>query len=730
MGTRYERVPVEAVSLLQAALDYAARGWPVLPLHSWTGTTCSCGVSDCPSPAKHPRNRDGLTGASTDPTVISAWWGQWPAANVGLRTGIAFDVLDIDGDEGLESVKALVDEHGQLPGGPSARTGGGGFHLLFAPTTAGNRAGLRSKVDWRGAGGYIVAPPSVHASGNTYEWDDGPEHEAPEAPDWLKLIVAPPKAERPPGPVKILPANSGDGTAYGLRSMDAELDELGRAPAGMRNHSLNACAFNLFQLVAGGELAEGAVTSRIESVALGIGLGETEISKTMASARKGGMEQPRSAPELVVVAGAKAKKRDVPAVETRPRPPRGAPMAGWPQLDPLALHGPAGEMVRTIEPHTEADPAALLADLLVSFGSAVGSGPYAVADASVHPARLNAVVVGETARARKGTSRANVSRIFEGIDPDWNSSRVMSGLASGEGLIAAVRDGDSDTDPGVKDKRLLIHESEFARVLGVAARDGNTLSAVVRDAWDTGRLRVLTRKDPLVATGAHVSILGHITIDELKRRLSDTEAANGFANRFLFICARRSKLLPSGGGLDDSELARLERLGRNAIERARALGRMHRSEGGERAWVRLYEELAEEDPGGLVGAITARAEAQCLRLSVVYALLDGSRAIEEVHVEAAACLWRFAQESATFIFGESLGDEVADRLLSAINAAGEAGLDGTAQRDVFGRHISGKRLEAARDQLQRLGKIRSVQEETGGRPRTISYALSLAPKAL
>ena len=428
--------------------------------------------------------------------------------------------------------------------------------------------------------------------------------------------------------------------------------------------------------------------------------------------------------------------------------PAARPVA-WPTLDPAALYGLPGEVVATLEPHSEADPVALLLSFLTAFGSAVGPEPRAVADGSPHPARLYTVLVGETSRARKGTSWANVRRVMAGAAPDWATERILGGLASGEGLIAAVSEPDDDSDDGPVpvDKRLLVVEPEFARLLSVTERQGNTLSAIIRQAWDTGDLDVTTRKDPLRARGAHVSILGHVTLDEFRRRLLDTEAANGFANRFLLCCVRRSKLLPTGGWLDQQELSDLQEHVAFALGRARLIqsyiggadpngqlrkaklltdehrGVIARSREAEARWAELYLTMAEDAPAGLVGAVTARAEAQVLRLSVAYALTDASEVIQLDHLEAAWALWRYCETSAAYIFGDSLGDDVADRLLEALRAAGADGLDGTAQRAVFARHVSGARLDAARTLLEERGLAVTKTEPTGGRPRTVTYAL-------
>ena len=395
----------------------------------------------------------------------------------------------------------------------------------------------------------------------------------------------------------------------------------------------------------------------------------------------------------------------------------------WPALDPAALHGLAGRVVATLSPHTEADDVALLLSFLAAFGNAVGPGPRALVGATEHPARLNVLLVGQTSRARKGTAQAEIGKVLALADPGWFGDRVMGGLASGEGLIAAVRDpvGDEDTDAPI-DKRLLCVEAEFARVLGVAAREGNTLSAVLRQAWDDSRLRTMTRKDPLRASGAHISIVGHITAEELQRRLGDTEIANGFANRFLLALVRRSKKLPEGGSLDVAALDDLAADVADALALAGKVGRITRSPAARELWAKAYEDFGD-GAAGLAGALTARPEAQTLRLSVAYALLDGAPLVEPPHLEAALAVWRYCEASAYAIFGDLLGDPVADRLFEAIRDAGDEGLDGAGQHAVFGRHVSATRLALARALLESKGLIVTETEETGGRSRLVSRAV-------
>jgi hypothetical protein len=219
----------------------------------------------------------------------------------------------------------------------------------------------------------------------------------------------------------------------------------------------------------------------------------------------------------------------------------------WPSPPgPQAFDGLAGEIVETIQPYSEADPAALLVQMLAAFGCAAGRRPHAMVGATRHGTNLFATVVGRSAKSRKGDSWTPNERLFSIADPEWVSKRIKSGLSSGEGLVKQVRDAvEKDDDPGEVDKRLLVVEPEFARVLKMASREGNVLSTTLRDAWDGRDLGSLTKSSEMRATAPHVSLIAHVTAEELRRELTATEAANGFANRFLFVAARRAQLLPS-----------------------------------------------------------------------------------------------------------------------------------------------------------------------------------------
>ncbi|MHB1519663.1 MAG: DUF3987 domain-containing protein, partial [Acidimicrobiales bacterium] len=235
-----------------------------------------------------------------------------------------------------------------------------------------------------------------------------------------------------------------------------------------------------------------------------------------------------------------------------------------------------GEIVGTIAPHTEADPVAILSQLLVGFGAALGRGAYFQVEATRHHANEFLILVGDSARARKGSSWDHVHRLISSADPHI-TSRILTGLSSGEGLIWAVRDPQGQ-DPGVSDRRLLVAEPEFASVLKNISREISTLSPTLRSAWDGRPLAILTRSAPARASDAHVSVIGHITAAELRHHINPLELANGLLNRFLLLGCRRVRLLPEGGNPDPLAGTGLNRALEKTLTSARRAGQIRLSD--------------------------------------------------------------------------------------------------------------------------------------------------------
>lgn len=386
----------------------------------------------------------------------------------------------------------------------------------------------------------------------------------------------------------------------------------------------------------------------------------------------------------------------------------------WPTLDrEKVLYGLAGEVVRTIEPHTEADTAALLLQFLTAFGNIVGRAAPFITDGAAQYPNLFTVIAGGTS-AGKGTAWAHVKNIFKDVESEWASKRVQSGLSSGEGLIKAV----SNEDRYSNDKRLMAVETEFSTVLNMNKREGNTLSAIIRGMWDEGRASTLTKNNPLTATNAHVSIIGHITPEELKARLSSTELYNGFANRFLWVCVKRSKSLPRGGKVPATEIAELSGHLKDIVYFSQQqVVEMERDEDADALWESVYDKLTEERLGAF-GKATTRARPQVVRLSCIYALLDMSRVVKREHLEAALAVWQFCEDSARYLFGDSTGISKVDKTLRALRTAGLNGLARAAiTTDVFKNNISAPELTEVLSVLQRH-KLAFCNVEGSGRAET------------
>jgi Bifunctional DNA primase/polymerase, N-terminal len=304
--------------LRDAALGYASRGIPVLPLHypfprrsdlqpvgggqpPAVGTGCSCRDPGCGQVGKHPLGSlvpHGVKDATCNRARILAWWTRHPQANIGLACGHAFDVLDVDGPAGAQAIRELAATHGFQSSGPLVRTGGGGWHFYLAPTGLGNArpAGLEH-VDWRGRGGYVVAPPSRHASGHPYRWLPGRTLEvSPGAvPAVLLARLEHRVPHRSPHPVEIPAPGAGLEDRYALAALADELARVATASVGHRNRQLWESTRNLYNLVAAGALDPREVDQGLLDAAERCGLLSEEprqTRRTLASGRQVGLAHP------------------------------------------------------------------------------------------------------------------------------------------------------------------------------------------------------------------------------------------------------------------------------------------------------------------------------------------------------------------------------------------------------------------------------------------------------
>ena len=590
----------------------------------------SLGFAIFPCKGKAPATAHGVKDASKNPEQIAKWFGPGTTKNIGIACGKPSGVFVLDSDN-AEDLKKLEDQYGLLPKTWTVRTGGGEerrqFYFRFDDrcTLLKNATKFAGSLDIRTTGGYVIAPPSIHpVTQKRYEWIVSPDEcELASAPDWLLALI--------PKHGETVSAKSSTLTIQRAKTLDERVGLfLASAPVAVSGQNGHGTTF-------------GVCCALVEN------FGTLDDETLLASLKEWNdrCEPPWKENDLRRKV-LEARKRGVtPDAEDDPLPRPDLPL-----LEDEAYHGLASDVLRTLEPSTEAAPAALLLTFLTAFSVAVGRNPHFIVEGrKVHP-NLYTAVVGRSSRSRKGTSLGRVQDLFESVNVP-----KLSGLSSGEGLISALRDDETSqvqgkfvTAGGVQDKRLWIIESEFARTLKTMKREGNSLSAILRDAWDVGDIASMTKGNPLRASGVHLGITTHITSDELRQTMADVDAVNGFANRFLWSFVTKSKSLPFGG--DDLDTSSLRQRVAEVVEKAKTIGRMTRSSEANTLWALGYKSLTDEKESPVWDSVTSRAEGQVLRLSMLFALLDCTPVIEVGHLRSALAVWSFCDDSARLLFSD------------------------------------------------------------------------------
>ncbi len=328
--------------------------------------------------------------------------------------------------------------------------------------------------------------------------------------------------------------------------------------------------------------------------------------------------------------------------------------------------------------------------------------------------------VGKSSKSRKGTGKGRIERIASQLDLNWFTSCNTSGIGSGEAVIWAIRDpvmgpfkdkktGEVSlvqTDPGVTDKRLYISEGEFSGVLKVSGRKDSILSTIIRNAWDHQTLRNKVKGSPAECRDPHISISADVTREELLNLLSDSDQFNGFGNRFLWVFVERQGLKPHGGqDLDWSqEVIELYQ----AVEFAKKQQRVFMDRNAREIWNRIYEDLSEEE-SGVIGAVTGRAEAQVIRLALIFAMLDLSEHIRVEHLKAARALWQYCEDSARIIFGGVL--KVHQRILDFLKDSPKTVRE--IQDVLFKKNRKVSDIDADLGTLLAVGRIYTKKDEAG-----------------
>lgn len=272
------------------AQKYAKRNWAVIPCYaSQYGGHCGCNNLNCSSVGKHPRTNNGFKDASTDIQQIQHWWTQWPESNIGIITGqqSGLVVLDVDGDVGHESLCNLIQLHGPLPNTLTAITGRGQHFYFSYPEghSIKNSAGKIGKnLDIRADGGFVIAPPSRHASGHEYQWED--ESLSPALlPSWLLKLITSPNLNN----IKTHQATT---VAPNNQFLQNACEQIRHATEGSRNDTLNRQSFMVGQRIASGLISHAEAERDLLDAAVACGLSMAEAKRTVNNGIKAGMLEP------------------------------------------------------------------------------------------------------------------------------------------------------------------------------------------------------------------------------------------------------------------------------------------------------------------------------------------------------------------------------------------------------------------------------------------------------
>lgn len=390
---------------------------------------------------------------------------------------------------------------------------------------------------------------------------------------------------------------------------------------------------------------------------------------------------------------------------------------GGPTPDPAVYQGWLGTTARALTRTSEADPVAVLVTLMAAFGVMAGPGPYSQISDDRHPALIWPLILGHTGAGRKGTSLGVGARLLKAADPQFYSENVTSGLSSGEGLIAAVADEDDGPAGG---KLRLVIETEYSVTMRRSSREGNTLSGVLRQAWEGDDLATLTRSS-LHATAPHIAILAHITPGEFRLCASGADMAGGTYNRFLPVYSERSQEIPDGEGAPDDLIAAHAATLRELAKQARDIRRVSLTADARDVWAEVvYPALSGGGPTeGPVAQFTARATPYARRAAMLYALADGESAVDVPHLEAAYALIGYSRATAAHVMGHGTGDARLDKLIVALDTAGAQGLTRSAISDLFSRKLNRAQLDDVLAKAEALPGVTRTQVRGNGRPTDV-----------
>jgi len=399
--------------------------------------------------------------------------------------------------------------------------------------------------------------------------------------------------------------------------------------------------------------------------------------------------------------------------------------------------GPLGELTRLIAPHVPWDPIAFHLQALVVIGNYLGFGPHVAEGATLRHGNLFLALIGGTGSG-KGSSLGWVQWMMTAIDEPHLDERVVTAVGSGQGLLGKITDTVYGKDSsgrqvvvieGCDDKRVLYVEEELGQLFSKMMSQ-DTVEKMITKAWDSGTLETLTKHESMRCQSPHVSIIGHITPDELYDRLEKRLVDNGFSNRWLYALIKPTQikhLEPQPHELDGA-LAAAENVGKGVRTVAQDLeaGQLRMDAEAEKLFTETASFMYAHRHVGAMEKQVVRWRSQIFKLALVYAAIDGQTTIAAEHFLAARTTWAYNTRSAHAFFGGMTGNSNADKFLAMWKQIGFNTLTLTDVSDMFSKNLAAVKRDAMLNMLQRDGVLRIQQGEAGPsggrRPYNVVYA--------
>ncbi|NQU37576.1 MAG: DUF3987 domain-containing protein [Actinobacteria bacterium] len=398
---------------------------------------------------------------------------------------------------------------------------------------------------------------------------------------------------------------------------------------------------------------------------------------------------------------------------------------------PEVFHGPLGDLTRAIAPHVPWDPIAFHMQALVAIGSHLGYTPHVDDGANQRRANLFLAIVGGTAIG-KGSSLGFTHWLLGHIDDEFRTERLITQIGSGEGLLAKITDTVYTQSPrgdqvvamaGSDDKRVLYIEEELGGLFNKMISQ-ESVEKTITKAWDSGVLETTTKKESMRCKEPHVSIIGHITPDELYDRLDKRLLDNGFSNRWLYVMIKKTAVVPQPPaprnipGADGLAEVIAENIRANPLLMS---GPVKFTAKATTMFNATHGHMSDYRFAGAMGKQSARWAPQIYKLAIIYAAIDGAKTIDVPHLAAARAAWAYSHRSASAFFSGMTGNQYADQFLDIWRSADYAAVTLTDIDEMFNKNMSAAKRTKMLERLTRDGVVSRTQvtSPNGGRPATV-----------